>query len=212
MIKLLIAAAVLLQNPSLDSVSPKERMAAVDKMAVIGNREAIPQLAAALKKEPKSDIRAEMVAALGRIRDREAVPVLVDTMRNDLDKDVRSQAIDSLLRLYIPIEDSGPIRTIFNRVKSVLIQPNAPVVGPEVQVDSSVKEALAAAMQKDFSDEVRIESARALGSLKANDQVSALIAALADPQNREHRAVRVEIVRALGTVRDPAAGPALEKA
>jgi len=62
------------QNPSLDSGSPKERSAAVEKMAVIGNREAIPQLAAALKKEPKSDIRAEMVAALGRIAD-EAVLV-----------------------------------------------------------------------------------------------------------------------------------------
>ncbi|PYS39261.1 MAG: hypothetical protein DMG14_14660 [Acidobacteria bacterium] len=211
MIKLLIAAAVLLQNPSLDSVSPKERMAAVDKMAVIGNREAIPQLAAALKKEPKSDIRAEMVAALGRIRDREAVPVLVDTMRNDLDKDVRSQAIDSLLRLYIPIEDSGPIRTIFNRVKSVFLQPDSPVVGPEVQVDAAVKDALATTMQKDFSDEVRAQAARALGSLRARDQVPLLLEALENPQNREHQTVRIEIVRTLGALRDPAAGPALER-
>src|SRR6266571_7980676 len=194
---LISASWLLAQNPSLDSASPKERQAAVESMAVLGNREAIPKLAAALKREPKSENRASMVAALGRIRDRDAIPILVDTLRNDLDKDVRSQAIDSLLRLYIPIEESGPIRTVFNRVKSVLIQPNAPVVGPEVQVDPSVKEALAAAMQKDFSDEVRIESARALGSLKATDQVSALMAALADPQNREHRAVRVEIVRAL---------------
>ena len=211
MIKLLIAAAVLLQNPSLDSVSPKERMAAVDKMAVIGNREAIPQLAAALKKEPKSDIRAEMVAALGRIRDREAVPVLVDTMRNDLDKDVRSQAIDSLLRLYIPIEDSGPIRTIFNRVKSVFLQPDSPVVGPEVQVDAAVKDALATTMQKDFSDEVRAQAARALGSLRARDQVPLLLEALENPQNHEHQTVRIEIVRTLGALRDPAAGPALER-
>src|SRR5207249_2703818 len=211
MIKLLIAAAVLLQNPSLDSISPKERMAAVDKMAVIGNREAIPQLAAALKKEPKSDIRAEMVAALGRIRDREAVPVLVDTMRNDLDKDVRSQAIDSLLRLYIPIEDSGPIRTIFNRVKSVFLQPDSPVVGPEVQVDAAVKDALATTMQKDFSDEVRAQAARALGSLRARDQVPLLLEALENPQNREHQTVRIEIVRTLGALRDPAAGPALER-
>ena len=41
------------------------------------------------KKEPRSDVRATMVAALGRIRDREAIPVLADTLRNDLDKDVR---------------------------------------------------------------------------------------------------------------------------
>src|SRR5437762_12444723 len=114
------------QTPSLDSASPKEREAAVQQMAVLGNRDAIPKLADALKKESKSDLRAEMVAALGRIHDRDAIPVLADTLRNDLDKDVRSQAIDSLLRLYIPIEDSGPIRTIFNKVKSTLIQPDAP--------------------------------------------------------------------------------------
>ena len=103
MIHSLVLFAIFLQNPSLDSASPKERQAAVEQMAVFGNRAAIPQLAAALKKEPKGDVRASMVAALGRIRDREAVPILADTLRNDLDKDVRLQAIDSLLRLYIPI-------------------------------------------------------------------------------------------------------------
>jgi HEAT repeat protein len=211
MIQFLIAAALLLQNPSLDSVSPKERMEAVDKLAVVGNREAIPQLAAALKKEPKGDVRAQMVAALGRIGDREAIPILADTMRNDLDKDVRSQAIDSMLRLYIPIEESGPVRTIFNRVKSAFLQPNAPVVGPEVQVDAASKEALALVMQKDFNDEVRVQAVRALASLRAKDQVPVLIEALESPQQREHRSVRVEIVRTLGALRDPAAGPALER-
>jgi HEAT repeat protein len=203
---------LVLQNPSLDSESPKERQAAVEQMAVLGNREAIPKIAAALKKEPKSEIRAAMVAALGRIRDTAAIPVLADTLRNDLDKDVRSQAIDSLLRFYILIEESGPVRTIFNKVKSVLIEPNPPVVGPEVNVDTSAKEALAAAMQKDFNDEVRVEAVRALGSLRAKDQIPAMIATLEDPQNREHRTVRTEIVHTLGVLRDPSAGMALEKA
>jgi HEAT repeat protein len=205
-------AVLLFQNPSLDSLSPKERQAAIEKMAVVGNREAILPLADALKKEPKSDVRAQMVAALGRIRDREAVPVLADTMRNDLDKDVRSQAIDSLLRIYIPIDDTGPIRTIFNRVRSVFMQPDAPMVGPEVQVDNAAKEALATTMQRDFNDGVRTQAARALASLRAVDQVPILIATLEDPQQREHRAVRVEIARTLGVLRDPSAGPALERA
>jgi len=181
-------------------------------MAVLGNREAIPKLAEALKKEPKSDVRASIVAALGRIRDREAIPVLTGSLRTDLEKDVRSQAIDSLLRLYIPVDDSGPLRTIFSRVKSVFFEANPPVIGPEVQVDASVKDALAAAMQKDFSDEVRAQAARALGTLKARDQVPVLVATLEDPQNREHRNVRLEVVRTLGMIRDPAAGPALERA
>src|SRR5262245_19078550 len=200
------------QNPSLDSVSPRERQAAIEKMAVVGNRDAIPQLVAALKKEPRSDIRAEIVAALGRIRDRDAVAPLTEALRNDLDKDVRSQTIDSLLRTYTPIEDAGGLRTIFNRVKSVFLQPNAPVVGPEVQVDAAAKEGLATTMQKDFDDELRVQAVRGLTSLRAKDQVPALMAALEDPQNREHRTVRVEIAKALGALRDPAAGPALERA
>jgi len=212
MTHLLLVFAFLLQNPSLDSASPKERQAAIDKLAVIGNREAIPQLAAALKKEPKSELRAEIVAALGRIAQRDAIPILADTLRNDLDKDVRAQAVDSLLRIYIPIEDTGPVRTIFSKVKSVFLQPNAPVVGPEVQVDSSTKEALALVMQKDFNDDLRAEAARALGSLRARDQVPVLVATFEDPQNREHQKVRLEIIHTLGMLRDPAAGPALERA
>jgi HEAT repeat protein len=200
------------QNPSLDSASPKERQAAIEQMAVLGNRDAIPKLAAALKKETKSELRAEMVAALGRIRDREAVPVLADAMRNDLDKDVRSQAIDSLLRIYIPIEESGSIKTIFNKVKSVFLQPNAPVIAPGVEVDPAAKEALAAVMQKDFNDEIRAQAVRALASLRAKDQGPLLIMALEDPQNREHVTVRVEILRTLGQLRDPDAGPAIERA
>src|SRR5262249_1804348 len=92
----LIALIFLLapQNPALDSPSPKERQAAIEKMAVPGNHDAVQQLTAALKKEPKSDVRAEIVAALGRIRDRSAVPTLADTLKTDLDKNVRSQAID----------------------------------------------------------------------------------------------------------------------
>jgi len=208
---LVLTLLLFRQDPSIDSVSPKERQAAIDKMAVLGNREAIPQLAAALKKEPKSDIRAEIVAALGRIQDQAAVPVLTDTLRNDLDQKVRSQSIDSLLRIYIPIADSGPLRTIFNRVKSVFLEPNSPVVGPEVQVDAAAKEALALTMQKDFDDQVRVQAVRALASLRARDQVATLGMELENPRNREHQTVRVEIARTLGQLRDPAAGPSLER-
>jgi HEAT repeat protein len=209
---LIIVLAFLLQNPSLDSESPKERQAAVEKLAVLGNRQAIPELAAALKKEPKSDIRVQIVAALGRIGDREAIPILAETLQNDVDKEVRSQAIDSTLRLYIPIQDSGQLHNIFTKAKSVFVESDAPVVGPEMRVDASAKEALARVMQKDFDDNVRAQASRALGSLMAKDQVPTMIATLEDPKNREHSKVRVDIVHSLGVIRDPAAGPALAKA
>jgi HEAT repeat protein len=101
---------------------------------------------------------------------------------------------------------------VFNRVKSVFFVPDPPVIGPEVQVDAAAKDVLATAMQKDFSDEVREDAARALGILKAKDQAPLLIMAFEDPQNREHPGVRVQIAHALGVIRDPAAGPAFEKA
>jgi HEAT repeat protein len=209
---LVLISALLFQNPSLDSPSPSEREAAVEEMAVLGNRNAIPVLAEALKKEPRSDIRVQMVAALGRIRDQSGLPVLAETLQSDLDQEVRLQAIGSILRMYIPIEDPGPLRSIFGRVKSVFFVPNPPVVSAGVQVDPVATEALATAMRRDFNVDVRIEAARALGSLRARNQVPALAQALEDPLNREHQNVRLEIVKTLGTIRDPSAGPALEKA
>jgi HEAT repeat protein len=202
----------LVQGPSLDSASPKERQAAIDQMAVLGNSKAIPALSEAYKKEPRADVRAEIIAGLARIHDKAAIEPLAEALRTDIDKDVRLQAIDSLLRLYIPAEENGPIRTIFSKVKSVFFYPERPMISPEVVVDSAATTALAESARKDFTEEVRIEAARALGSLKAKDQVPTLIAILEDPRNREHNQTRLEVIRTLGIIRDNSAGPALEKA
>ena len=207
-----LVGAILFQTPSLDSASPKERQAAIEQLAVGGNASAIPALAAALKKESRSDIRAVIVVGLARIHDPAAIPVFAETLRADLNKDVRLQVIDSIQRFYIPIDEAGPIRTIFNRVKSAFAAEDRPLAGDEVQVSPQVKEALATAMQKDFNDEVRAAAARALGSLRANDQVPVLVTALEDPQQVEHGSVRLEVVQSLGVIRDSAAGPALQRA
>jgi HEAT repeat protein len=184
----LLLGALLFQTPSIESTSPKEREAAIEQMAVLGNAKAIPALAAALKKEPKSDLRAAIVAGLSRIHDKAAIPPITEALAGDLDKDVRLQAIDALLRLYIQIDGSeGPIRTIFNKVRSVFFYPERPMVGPEVKVDLEATAALASSMQKDFVDAVRVEAARALGSLMAKEQMPALIATLEEPRNRASR-------------------------
>jgi len=207
-----ILTALLLQSPSLDSASPKERMDAVEQMAALGKTENVAPLAEALKKEPRSEVRAAIVAGLGRIGVQEAVPILTSTLLTDLDKDVRLQAVDSLQRLYIPVESSGTIRTVFNKVKSAFVGPDRPVVQNESRVDPTVNATLAEAMQKDTSQEVRAAAARALGSLKAKDRVAVLISTLENPQNQEHPEVRAEIVESLGLIRDGAAGPALQRA
>src|SRR5688572_2775574 len=108
-----LMSILLVQAPGLDSTNPRDRQAAVEQMAVLGNKAAIPVLADARKKETRSEIRASMVAAFGRIGDRDAIPAIIEALQTDLDKDVRLQAIDSLLRLYIPIQDEGRLQTIF---------------------------------------------------------------------------------------------------
>ena len=103
-----ILAALLLQTPSLDSSSPKERLDAVDTMSLVGRTENVAPLAAALKKETKSDVRGAIVAGLGRIAVPEVIPVLTESLKTDLDKDVRLQVVDSLQRIYIRVDTQGP--------------------------------------------------------------------------------------------------------
>jgi len=208
----LILTALLLQTASLESTSPKERLDAIDRLSGTGRTENVAPLAEALKKEPKSDVRAAIVSGLARIRGPEVVPVLIQSLQSDLDKDVRLQVVDSLQRLYITVETQGPIRTIFNKVKSVFAGADRPLVHDPASVDPAVNAALADAMQKDFSQEVRAAAAQALGSLKARDRLGVMVSTLESPQNREHPEVRREIVESLGLIRDPAAGPALERA
>jgi HEAT repeat protein len=210
-ISVLILTALLVQSPSLDSASPKERLAAIEQMAKPGNTEAIAPLTAALKKETKSDVRAQILAGLVRIGGSGIPPVLAMSLSSDLDKNVRLQAIESIQRLYIPAQDSGTITTLFNQVKSVVTDPDRPALPAGVVADKVSTDALATAMQKDAIEEVRAASARLLGTLKAKDYVPAIVTALEDPQNRDHRMVRVEAIQSLGVIRDPASGPALEK-
>jgi HEAT repeat protein len=206
-----LMGTLLIQNPGLDSSSPKERQDAIERMAVLGNAKAIPELTAAYKKEPKSDLRVAILAGFARIQDKAAVAPLAEALRTDLDKNVRLQAIDSMLRLYIPSEESGTLRTIFQKVKTVFSSVDRPTVPKGTVVDPVATTALSEAMQKDFTDEVRVEATRALGSLQANDQVQALTAALEDPRNNEHETVRLEVIRTLGFIRNVAAGPVLQK-
>jgi len=208
----LFLTAILLQTPSLDSTDPDERVKAVERMSIVGRTENVAPLAAALQKEPKSDVRAAIVAGLGRIAGKEVIPVLTQSLQSDLDKDVRLQVVDSFQRLYIPIGSQDALRTIFNKVKSAFAEPDRPLVHDPSIVDPAVTAALAEAMQKDFSQEVRAASARALGSLRARDKVAVLVSTLESPQNREHTEVRLQIVESLGLTRDLAAGPALHRA
>ncbi len=118
----LILTALLLQapTPSLGQHEPertyrRSRKASRSRVAPRTSRPS-PRHS---RRRPKSDVRAAMVAGLGRIGVAEVIPVLTQSLQTDLDKDVRLQVVDSFQRLYIPVDTTGPIETIFNKVKSV---------------------------------------------------------------------------------------------
>ena len=207
----LILTALLLQNPSLDSTNPKERQTAIEQMSRPGNVEAIPALTSALKKEPKSEIRAQILSGLVRIGGSFVPPLLAGSLATDLDKDVRLQAVESIQRFYIPTGDTGTLQTLFNRAKNVVASPQRPTPAPGVVLDKVATDALATSMQRDSIEEVRAASARVLGNLMAKTYVPVMITTLEDPQNSDHKAVRKEIIMSLGVIRDTSAGPAVQK-
>src|SRR3954466_344978 len=169
-------------------------------MAKPGNIEAIPAFESALKKEAKSEIRAQLLSGLVRIGGSAGPPGIARNLATDLDKDVRLQAVESLQRLYIPATDTGTLKTLFNTAKNVVASPQRPVLPAGVVVDKVSTDALATAMQKDGIEDVRAAAARVLGSLMAKDYVPVMIMTLEDPQNVEHKAVRKEIVMSLGVI------------
>ena len=207
----LILVLALAQTPALDSASPRERSDAVESMAVLGNRDAVPLLADAFKNEQSSEIRTSIVRALGRIRDQSAIPTLSEALLADFQSDVRLQAIDSLLRLYIPVADEQGFWNFITDVTRVFREDEQLSVGPNVFVDDSAKEVLIEALQNDFDWEVRVAAANALGSLNAADQLPALIEELDGPRHREDWEVQIAMIRTMGDIGSQDSGPALTR-
>ena len=202
---------VLAQTPSLDSVSPRERLDAIEAMAVLGNRDAVPSLSEAYGNEASSEIRTAIVRAFGRIRDRSAIPSLTEALLSDLRQDVRLQAIDSLLRLHIPVADERGFRSFIRDVTGVFRDDPQLFVGDNEIVDPATQEALLESLETDFDLEVRIAAANALGSLRATDQLAALTEALDSPRHREDWQVQVAVIRTMGSIGSPDAGPVLTR-
>ncbi len=205
----LILVLALAQTPALDSASPRERSEAVASMSVLGNRDAVPLLAQAYKNEQSSEIRTSIVRALGRIRDRSAIPTLSEALLTDFQQMVRLQAIDSLLRLYIPVSDERGFFSFITDVTRVFSEEEQLVVGSNVYVDQTAKEVLVEALRNDFDWEVRVAAANGLGSLRAGDQLPALIEEMDGPRHREDWEVQIAMIRTMGIISSQDSGPVL---
>lgn len=188
----------------LKNTDKRARRQAASDLGVLGQREAVAPLEKAFVTEKDAGVRGEILLSLGKIRDRAGLPTLTRVLLTDSSKDVRLQAIDSILRLYIPIGDESALKRFFGGVKSLFAENEQLVVQPFVEVDKAAKEALAKALL-DRKKEVRENAAKALGSLRATDQVGAMDQALSISSKDTRRA----IVKSLGLIRSQDAGPAL---
>lgn len=189
---------------NLRSEDKRVRKEAASELGVLGQREAVDPLEKAYLSERDASVRGEIILSLGKIRDRTGLPTLTRALLKDASADVRLQAIDSILRLYIPIEDQGIVRRFLGGVKSLFAENEQLVVQPFVNVDNEAKEALAKALL-DRKREVRENAAKALGSLKASDQIAEMDRALSVSSKETRRA----IVKSLGLIRNKEAGPTL---
>ncbi len=189
---------------NLKSRDKSVRKKAAADLGVLGQREAEAPLDAAYRSEKDASVRGEIILSLGKIRDRAALPTLTHALIEDSSKDVRLQAIDSILRLYIPIEEQGIVRRFLVGMKSLFAENEQTVVQPFIDVDKEAKEALAKALL-DRKRQVRENAAQALGSLRASDQIPAMDRALSVSSKDARRA----IVQSLGLIRNAEAGPIL---
>ncbi|MEW5977491.1 MAG: HEAT repeat domain-containing protein [Acidobacteriota bacterium] len=189
---------------NLKAADKSLRQQSAADLGVLGKSDVVGPLDEAFRSEGEADVRGEILLSLGKIRDKAALSTLTYALANDPAKDVRLQAIDSILRLYIPIEEQGVVRRFLGGVKSLFVENEQLVVQPFVQVDKEAKESLSKALL-DRESAVRENAARALGSLRAGDQVAAMDQALAV----SGKDTRVAIVRALGIIRSEEAGPVL---
>ena len=124
----LVLALSFIQIPSLNSSSPGERQDAIESMATLGNREAVPALLEAYQKEPRSSLREDIVEGLGQIRDASAILALTEALLTDYDPNVRLAAVDAFLQLYIPPADAGGF---FDQIRGIFSSDERPLVAPK---------------------------------------------------------------------------------
>jgi len=165
---------------------------------------ATPDLVSAAS-DADAAVRREVVIALDKMRDSRSLPAFI-RLSADPENDIRDRSIVGIINLYLP-QESGLMVTL-NKV-AVFFNPWSDewadvVAEPGVKVDDGAIAALRDRL-KDSDDGIRLKAARALGILKGNAAVPAMLEAT---RQNETNAVRFEIIRALVKIGDPS--PAAE--
>jgi HEAT repeat protein len=206
----------------LNSGEPAQRSQAADRLALLGDPQAVPPLIETLSTARDADIRVSAATALGLLRDRRAVDCLATALHapepgvraasaeslgriadhtsseallgaaKDPEPAVRAAALNSLAILGISVE----------RLSSDLTNPNwqarVAAVSMLARLGDSKSTPLVVAALKDQDSRVRAEAARTLGAIADPGTLDALSTSLRD----SNVDVRIESAYALGRLKD----------
>ena len=166
------------------------------------NQLAVEALAVAARKDEKRDVRADAIAALGKIKDFTALPDMLDALK-DPDDLVRGAAVKSLVMLYTEhdIDFITNRRAGWNWFNPFLDTSDHEIIEPYITVEPEIINALGESARGDRERDVRIAAIRALGVLRGQSATAQLADALNADQD-----VRIDVIRTLIKIGDPAAG------
>lgn len=203
---------VLATSPSLEQLkqdlkSPdaKVRRKAAEEMGKLGDREVVPPLLSAAQ-DSDVKVREEVVKSLGTLRDQRALTMLMTTLK-DPAANVREESIIALVNLYAERDEGFSFTRLAQKTYKTIntINPYADKVGhdptivePWVKVSPVVTDAIAERLL-DSNLALRLDAAKALGILKADNTIPKMLEAMKTGDSK----LRIALLRSLYKIRNP---------
>ncbi len=185
----------------LQSAKPDVRRDAAEKLGDLRSTGAAPELVKSATGDPDASVRSAAILALGEIGDRSLVDQMAPVLKDSNEK-VRGAAVEALVNVYLDQE-----KGFFSSVKHVAVvatpfwdEHQTATVEPYDPVSPAATSGIAELLKTDTSHDNRVAAVRALGALRANDQIDGLADAMgSDPK------LRSEVLNAFVLIGDPAA-------
>ena len=185
----------------LESDSPRRRAFAVRAFGYRRDRQVVPRLVAMLDDEGEAtEVRTEILRALGRIGDPAAGPALVRALADGGSSEIAAEAADALGALGAPATLPALLEALAGKRPLVVRTRIVAALGSFPEEPAIA--ALAGLLRNERSRSLRRRAIRALGRMATPAAAPPLLAALETARSDR---VRAEIVDALARARAPAA-------
>lgn len=188
----------------LQDPDPRVRENAVKEIGEQGNPASVATLAT-LVQDSEERVRVAVVRSLIRLGSPASLAPLTLAL-NDGIPEIRHQAIDGIINFYLPgyvdTGFGGFFRSVSRRVENMFSDVDTVVADPDINVDPEVLRVFSQSLTGAPDMETRIRIARALGILRVQEAVPALVEACFS----ENTGLILESLRALQKIKDDTAG------